>query len=429
MAVRGLDRPSYLLALIFATGIHLPSFGDPPSDCWTWENRTAENPAPRFGHAMAFDARRQVAVLFGGRNSQGAALGDTWEWDGMEWHLRSSSGPSPRHDHAMAYDAERGVVVMFGGHESSDLTNANLGDTWESNGVEWALRSTNGPAARYLHAMAYDSVRKVTVLFSGFPAGADTWEWDGQEWVFRGNGPLLSRSGHTMAYDRMRDVVVMFGGFRSSGRLAETWEWDGAGWTQRNVTGPAARADAVLAFDTFRGVSVLHGGVTGVSGSPVFPDTWEWNGEHWTRVALTGPVGRSDAAMAFDESRGIAVLFGGITSPVGPPFAGLADTWAWDGANWLLRDAKPSPMGPFGRDVPPRDRARGSGMRWRSTLFGSARSCSAVGMVPRCRRPGSGMGCLGFCITRQHQPLRISSPWPSTAFVAFPCTSTARPTL
>ena len=44
--------------------------------------QTTQGPGPRFGHAMAYDAARQVVVLFGGNSSASwpaAPTTDTWE--------------------------------------------------------------------------------------------------------------------------------------------------------------------------------------------------------------------------------------------------------------------------------------------------------------------------------------------------------------
>ncbi|MCH8271508.1 MAG: hypothetical protein IH985_09915 [Planctomycetes bacterium] len=52
--------------------------------------------------------------------------GETWEWDGTSWTLAATTGPSPRNRHAMAYDSVRGVTVLFGGDDG-----APNGETWE----------------------------------------------------------------------------------------------------------------------------------------------------------------------------------------------------------------------------------------------------------------------------------------------------------
>jgi hypothetical protein len=57
---------------------------------------------------MAYDGARGVCVLFGGQDASGAALGDTWEYDGVTWLQRSAAGaPSPRRHASCAWDEVR----------------------------------------------------------------------------------------------------------------------------------------------------------------------------------------------------------------------------------------------------------------------------------------------------------------------------------
>ncbi|MCG3125618.1 MAG: hypothetical protein CHACPFDD_00443 [Phycisphaerae bacterium] len=106
--------------------------------CFEWTRRQVLGPSARAGHAMAFDIRRGVTVLFGG--SDVGLSGETWEWDGSAWTLRATSGPTPRTRHAMAYDARRGVTVLFGGNDGSVV-----GDTWEWDGTAWLQKPTRDP--------------------------------------------------------------------------------------------------------------------------------------------------------------------------------------------------------------------------------------------------------------------------------------------
>jgi hypothetical protein len=82
-----------------------------------WTQRAVGGPSPRYGHKMAFDAARGVAVLFGGYDASGRN-GETWEWNGSVWTQRQVSGPSGRFRHAMCYDAAGGVTVLSGGDTS-----------------------------------------------------------------------------------------------------------------------------------------------------------------------------------------------------------------------------------------------------------------------------------------------------------------------
>lgn len=42
-------------------------------------------------------------------------LGDTWLWNGATWRRTTGASPPARYAHAMAFDSRRGVVVMYGG--------------------------------------------------------------------------------------------------------------------------------------------------------------------------------------------------------------------------------------------------------------------------------------------------------------------------
>ncbi len=246
-------------------------------DTWEWDGATWEQsfaspaPDPRWVPEMVYDSIRGVTVLFGGWD--GTQLwGDTWEWDGNTWSLRATTGPQPRDGHKMAFDSARGVTVLFGGwHNSYD------GETWEWDGSTWTQRATTGPNPRQTHAMTYDVSRGVTVLFGGFFYDGslhyygDTWEWDGTTWSLRATDGPGQRIKHAMAYDSLRRVSVQFGGhtapFDGSTLSNETWEWDGATWTQRLPgTNPSPRAESPLVYDDARKEVVMFGGQTVIAG-------------------------------------------------------------------------------------------------------------------------------------------------------------------
>ena len=282
-----------------------------------WTEVITAGPSPRNDHAMAYDEARDVTVMFGGFHVPGfpPTFGDTWEWDGVNWTQVASTGPAPRSSHAMAYDARRGVTVLFGGF---DANSNDLGDTWEWDGASWRQVAFSGPTARFGHAMAYDRVRRVTVLFGGDAENReDTWEWDGTSWnEVVAPGPL-GRRVHAMAYDASRRVTVLFGGINDDAgfvALDDTWEFDGTGWTEVVTPGPAARHSHAMAYHHGLKRIVLFGGFFSLD------DTWEFDGTGWTEVVTPGPAARSSHSMAYDAEREVIVLFGG-TSP------DFGDTW------------------------------------------------------------------------------------------------------
>ncbi len=103
-------------------------------------------------NAMAFDSARGRVVLFGGLSGAlGAALGDTFEYDGTKWMFRAVSGPPGRWGSALAYDSGRGRTVLFGGYGGAA---GYLADTWEWNGTAWGQGVAAGPSARQNRALA-----------------------------------------------------------------------------------------------------------------------------------------------------------------------------------------------------------------------------------------------------------------------------------
>jgi len=54
-----------------------------------WRAVTVTGPSPRYLPAVAFDARRNLLVMYGGGDAAGSALfADTWEYDGTSWRRR-----------------------------------------------------------------------------------------------------------------------------------------------------------------------------------------------------------------------------------------------------------------------------------------------------------------------------------------------------
>lgn len=293
-----------------------------------WSHRTpAASPSPRYAHSMIYDSARQVVVAFGGQAASGSGLpNNTWTWDGTTWTDRGAGISPARTNSAMAFDEARGVGVLFGGGDGA-ANGVSYGDTWLWNGTSWArvAEGAAAPSPRNGHAMAYDSIRGVVVLFGGFTSGGnndETWLWDGTQWMQTAlSGPRPSaRNGHLMTFDPNRGRVVLFGG--TSG-ADETWEWDGIAWTQAHPTSsPSGRGGVGMTFDDDRGVVVLVAGssITGYS-----DEYWEWNGSSWLQRTFTSrPSARFYPGLAFDRSRRVGVLFGGSTD-AGATISG--ETW------------------------------------------------------------------------------------------------------
>jgi hypothetical protein len=314
----------------------------------TWTQiAPTRGPPGRQRHAMVYDSARARVVLFGGRNFTGV-LGDTWEYDGasITWNeSEPPDSPTTRSAAAMVYDSARARVVLFGGQNSS----GTLADTWEYDGssTTWtSIATTGAPGARVYSAMVYDSTRGRTILFGGLNVSqlGDTWQYDGAtgQWTqvtTNGSPPALYQ--HAMVYDPARGRVVLFGGVANL-PVGDTWEYDGttATWKQITTTGsPAARHSCAMVYDEARGRIVLFGGASPASNGP-FGDTWEYDGAiaTWAPITTTGrPSARQQVAMVNDGWRRRIVLFGGWSGG-----GRLGDTWEYDGATARWTQALPA---------------------------------------------------------------------------------------
>lgn len=164
----------------------------------------------------------------------------------------------------------------------------------------------------------------------------DIWVWDGQTWIDRTPSGTLpaGREKLAAAYDRRRDRVVVNGGVITTKGLQDTWEWDGTAWSRyAGAVQPPGRFAHAMAFDEQRGVTLLFGGMTemGTAGQ-LLADTWLFTGTAWIQMQpASSPTARHGHCMCFDRKRGRIVLVGGHSA------AGLlGDTWEWTGTTWVL---------------------------------------------------------------------------------------------
>lgn len=260
----------------------------PHGDTWIWQNSTwsqlspATSPPAREGPGMVYDAAAQNIVMFGGKSASGESLNDTWTWDGTTWtqQFPAVSPPGRRFDtQGMAFDAATHTVIFFGGIDSQGNT---LDDTWTWNGITmtWKQHNPASKPSRRRTMIAYDAVAKNVVLFGGDTGNGDveyndTWTWDGATWTEQ--SPSTSppaRVDGAIAFDPVLGGVVLFGGFSQSyvDSLNDTWLWDGSNWTETQpIRSPPARYSSSMDYDPRSHTLVLFGGF---SPGPALGDTW-----------------------------------------------------------------------------------------------------------------------------------------------------------
>jgi hypothetical protein len=149
------------------------------------------------------------------------------------------------------------------------------------------------------------------------------------------------RNAHGMVFDMKRQQVVLHGGADESRVRDDTWTWNGRTWRFIASGGPGPRTFPAMAFDETRGEALLFGGnrVLFGTGAPdpntLLDDTWTLRGSTWRRSSASGPSARAEAAMAYDRRRRRTVLFGGY-SIASAGRVRLGDTWEWNGERWYL---------------------------------------------------------------------------------------------
>jgi len=124
--------------------------------------------------------------------------------------------------------------VMFGGSTTGSLTRV-VADTWVWDGANWTQKfPATSAQARFGGAFAYDEVRDLGVLYSGYVTDRATWTWDGSTWTMAlpetATNPLAA--GPVMVYDSFHAQVVLFGGVKLDAQYNnylsnETWIWGG----------------------------------------------------------------------------------------------------------------------------------------------------------------------------------------------------------
>jgi hypothetical protein len=292
-------------------------------------------PSARSCHSTVFDIRTGVLLVYGGASDfcgkSIVADSSLWSWGGSAWQRVSAVLPGLREDALMAIDTRRNVLVLYGGRNGASVHR----DTWEWDGNTWTRRSESaGPGPVEHSAMAYDEARGRVVLFGGGTRTGEfrntTWEWDGEAWQQRAAGGPAARVGHSMAF--AAGAVMLYGGFNDSSSLRDLWRWDGNAWTRISASGPTFTEGLALAATT-DGLLVTGTGLGQNSvGAPL--RIWRLRDGSWQQVADNGPPNRVGQAISFDARRNALIVTGGAG---GSDAQGRLSVWEWGGEGWRQR--------------------------------------------------------------------------------------------
>lgn len=287
---------------------------------------TGEKPEPRFAPAMAYDSTRKVIVLYGGSSSK-ETFNDTWLYNGAQWELLEAGRPTMNSDPLTTYDEQRQKLILFNWYAE---------EMWEYDGENWERVNLPIRLPVNVPAITYDPIQKGVIIFGEVGDGKayETWVYDG------GNVELLDRShyydwaGQTLSVNRVFFPAIVFDEKNREMILQPPYGWTfvfhNNTWEVKLNEKQSLLPDCVyciwpkMIYDTNRELIVMFDG----------EHTWEFVDGNWKQIETpSSPPPRTGHAMAFDEARGVTVLFGGENESE----EDLNDLWEYDGTTWVQR--------------------------------------------------------------------------------------------
>lgn len=225
-------------------------------------------------------------VVFHAQLSDGG-VDSTWLFTDAGWTLAAGATPATSTG-VLTTDADGGVLMV-------GLSAASTMTTWQWRNGAWSTLNSGTPSRRSSHGLAIDS-RGFPVLMGGIVADAgmylsDAYLFNGSSWAPMSTpGGFAQRARQGLAFDPVRRVTVMYGG-ESGLAMGDVYELSAGTWSLRPMPAPTppARSSPGLVWDHETLQLVMHGG-TGFGDTWVFDGTWrdrtKWSG----RPAGPGPL-------------------------------------------------------------------------------------------------------------------------------------------
>jgi len=264
-----------------------------------------------------------------------ASLPEANEWT----NLNPATHPPVTANHAMAYNSLHDVMVLFGGYMGEEWP-YSMNETWvyDYSANTWTnMDPTTAPFDSGDHAMVYDSDNDLVVCYTE----GMTWVYNYSANTWTNMNPATSPRtsyGPVMVYDSTDHVVILLD------NQGDTWvyEYLTNTWTNMNpTTSPTWREGwSAMVYDSINNVAVLFGGY----GDDYLDDTWVYNysANTWTNMnPTTHPTAREGHAMAYDSHDGVVILFGGSA-----PNSVFSDTWTYDVSTNTWTEKNPSTYPP-----------------------------------------------------------------------------------
>jgi hypothetical protein len=186
-----------------------------------------ENPPPCPEAELIYHAQLQQMLLVNCVEDPGKENPNIiWGWNGTQWQRVTEGGPPGRILGGAAYDQKRNVLVLYGGRPI-DLGKCNQ-ETWEWNGQTWEQKDVTPPTACDHVKLVYDGASGESILFSGLDPSEnlvnETWSWNGEEWMNLSKEGPDSRGHFGFVYDPSHEQILLYGGYAST-VTDEFWVW------------------------------------------------------------------------------------------------------------------------------------------------------------------------------------------------------------
>jgi hypothetical protein len=334
------------VALVFLIVVEIPvAGGSTPAGVGShqvaWVHLIGASPAPkaRQYYGMTYDPKIGALVLFGGLDTYGNVLGDTWEFKAGTWsHPHFSVSPTPRAYEGFAYDPALGGILLFGGQGTSGLLN----DMWLFTASGWhELHPSVAPPPEGAEIMLYDTADQYILLIrvgqqvSPLPA---VWTFARGKWsnITATVGPTPPAVWMDGSDNPAGGDVLLFGGSQGCGMPAAgvdlTWTYAHGRFT--NVTGSqkivpqSALPSLAMGYDPTLGGVVMFSGYT--LDCQATHTTYLFRDGIWsnlTSVLGHSPPPRWNARLVYLPHTG-AVLFSGNENRTGGSNDLDPDTWA-----------------------------------------------------------------------------------------------------
>lgn len=297
---------------LFILGIGLIRAIRPPDSPWS-AITPDHSPGKLVYSAVAYDTKRQRAVLFGGVSqwrSNGTVYEiSTWEWNGKDWHeMTPLISPPGRIQHAMVYDEARGEIILFGGENEHGIFH----DIWAWNGENWRqLCPECNPPKRSSPKLFYSPEREEVLLYGGFDEKeifGEIWAWNGTGWnYFPVSTSAPGVATCPLIYDEANQRVVTY---IDDVNWGGTWFLEGDAWRHLPLlVQPEYRRHAMMVYEPVHQKSIFFGGEFY---GTWYKDTWVFDGDTWIELQTPfSPSHRSGGVAFFDPVRKSMILYGG----------------------------------------------------------------------------------------------------------------------